>query len=58
MAKADLMQAGWPGLAVEEGNLAVQIAHLRKALGPGPHGQDLIVSVPCVGYRLLADAPK
>ncbi len=53
VAKADLMQAGWPGLAVEEGNLTVQIAGLRKALGDGPGGAEWIVRVPRVGYRLV-----
>ncbi len=56
VAKADLLEAGWPGMAVEEGNLTVQIAHLRKALGPGPQGQDWIVTVPRVGYRLAKAA--
>jgi TolB-like protein len=47
------MEAGWPGLIVEEGNLTVQIAALRKALGPREDGQDWIITVPRVGYRLL-----
>ncbi len=51
--KADLMEAGWPGLAVEEGNLTVQIAQLRKLLGTGPQGQGWIVTVPRLGYRLI-----
>ncbi len=50
--KAALMEAGWPGLAVEEGNLTVQIAALRKALGTREDGQEWIVTVPRVGYRL------
>ncbi|TIP34204.1 MAG: adenylate cyclase, partial [Mesorhizobium sp.] len=29
LAKAELMDAAWPGTAVEEGNLTVQIAQLR-----------------------------
>ncbi len=58
VSKSDLMQAGWPGMAVEEGNLTVQIAHLRKALGPGPQGQDWIVTVPRVGYRLVIPQPQ
>ena len=53
VAKADLMEAGWPGLAVEEGNLTVQIAQLRKLLGSAPQGQEWIVTVPRVGYRLI-----
>ena len=55
--KSDLMEAGWPGLAVEEGNLTVQIAHLRKLLGTGPQGQDWIVTVPRLGYRLIVPQP-
>ncbi len=53
VSKADLMNAGWPGLSVEEGNLTVQIAGLRKLLGPGPLGQGWIVTVPRLGYRLI-----
>lgn len=55
VTKAALMDAAWPGVTVEEGNLAVQIAALRKALGQRPDGQDWIVTVPRVGYRLLPD---
>ncbi|PDT10080.1 winged helix-turn-helix domain-containing protein [Rhizobium sp. M1] len=52
VTKADLMDRVWPGLAVEEGNLTVQIAALRKLLGARPNGTDWIVTVPRVGYRL------
>ena len=52
VAKDDLLARAWPGTLVEEGNLTVQIAALRKALGPGPDGRDWIVTVPRVGYRL------
>ena len=31
--KEDLLARAWPGTIVEEGNLTVQIAALRKALG-------------------------
>jgi TolB-like protein len=50
LGKAELMEAAWPGTAVEEGNLTVQIAQLRKLLGPGP-GIEWIRTVPRVGYR-------
>jgi TolB-like protein len=53
LTKAHLMDAAWPGLAVEESNLSVQIASLRKALGPAPDGGDWIVTVPRVGYQLV-----
>jgi len=36
VSKDDLMQAAWPGLAVEEGNLTVQIAALRRVLAAQP----------------------
>ena len=51
VAKSALMDAVWPGLAVEESNLSVQIAALRKLLGPAPDGGDWIITVPRVGYR-------
>lgn len=50
--KDALMAAAWPGLFVEEANLSVQIAALRKALGKAPDGQEWIATVPRVGYRL------
>jgi TolB-like protein len=48
-----LMNAAWPGTAVEEGNLTVQIATLRKILGRNGDGEEWIVNVPREGYRLL-----
>jgi TolB-like protein len=55
LAKAELMDAAWPGTAVEEGNLTVQIAQLRKLLGPvddaGSGVGEWISTVPRVGYR-------
>ncbi|HVX66918.1 MAG TPA: winged helix-turn-helix domain-containing protein, partial [Bryobacteraceae bacterium] len=47
-----LLEAAWPGKFVEESNLAVQIAALRKALGTQQSGQEWIVTVPRLGYRL------
>lgn len=40
LGKAELMDAAWSGRAVEEGNLTVQIAQLRKMLGAPPDGGD------------------
>lgn len=54
LGKAELMDAAWPGTAVEEGNLTVQIAALRKLLGPATDGGEWIVTVPRVGYRFAA----
>jgi len=49
VSKDALIEAAWPGVTVEEGNLTVQIAALRKALGPRDDGQEWIVTVPRVG---------
>ena len=54
--KAELFEAGWPGSIVEETNLSVQIAALRKALGLAPGEQDWIVTIPRVGYRFQGEA--
>ncbi|MGI6853191.1 winged helix-turn-helix domain-containing tetratricopeptide repeat protein [Mesorhizobium sp. 1B3] len=51
LGKAELMDTAWPGMAVEEGNLTVQIAQLRKLLGPAANGGEWIITVPRVGYR-------
>jgi TolB-like protein/cytochrome c-type biogenesis protein CcmH/NrfG len=51
VAKATLMDAAWPGAAIEESNLSVQIAALRKLLGGAHDGGEWIVTVPRVGYR-------
>jgi TolB-like protein/Tfp pilus assembly protein PilF len=57
VTKSALMERAWPGLAVEEGNLAVQVSTLRKSLDElAPSGSDWISTVPRVGYRLLGPA--
>lgn len=53
VGKAELMQVAWPGLVVEDSNLSVQVAALRKLLGPTTHGGEWIVTVPRAGYRLV-----
>jgi TolB-like protein/tetratricopeptide (TPR) repeat protein len=53
-----LIAAAWNGAIVEDGNLAVQVAGLRKILGPRDDGQEWIATVPRVGYRLPRDVPR
>jgi TolB-like protein len=53
VSKDALMQAAWPGLAVEEGNLTVQIAALRRALGEEPGADRWIETLPRRGYRFV-----
>ena len=58
VTKSDLMDAAWPGTAVEEANLSVQIASLRKLLGPSADGGEWIATVPRVGYRFAGRASE
>lgn len=51
--KETLMRAAWPDAVVEDSNLTVQIAMLRKLLGTQPDGSEWIVTVPRVGYRFV-----
>lgn len=53
LTKAVLMDAAWPGMAVEESNLSVQVAALRKALGDQADGGNWIATIPRVGYRFV-----
>jgi class 3 adenylate cyclase/DNA-binding winged helix-turn-helix (wHTH) protein len=56
VSKDALIEAAWPGLAIEDSNLTVQIAALRRALGEEPGGQDWIVTLPRRGYRFVGPA--
>jgi adenylate cyclase len=53
VTKAELMDAAWPDMAIEESNLSVQIAQLRKALGPATDGGEWIETIPRIGYRIV-----
>jgi pentatricopeptide repeat protein len=53
LTKEQLMQSAWADAAVEESNLSVQIAALRKQLGPPSGGGDWIATIPRVGYRFV-----
>ena len=56
VSKNALMEAAWPGLAVEDSNLTVQIAALRRALREVPGGESWIVTLPRRGYRFAGPA--
>ena len=53
LSKDALIEAGWPGKSVEESNLTVQIAALRRALGTTPGGDRWIETMPGRGYRFI-----
>jgi TolB-like protein/Flp pilus assembly protein TadD len=52
VSKDALIEAAWPGLAVEESNLSVQIAALRRVLGEAG-GEGWIETLPRRGYRYV-----
>jgi predicted ATPase/DNA-binding winged helix-turn-helix (wHTH) protein len=55
VTKEELLDLVWPGLVVEENNLAVQVSALRRLLGAPS-----IATIPGRGYRFVAplDAPQ
>jgi adenylate cyclase len=57
VSKSDLMLAAWQTDNIEESNLAVQIAALRRTLGRTRHGTEWVTTVQRVGYQFV-DADK
>src|SRR6516165_1695385 len=53
VSKDALIEAAWPGQSVEESNLTVQIAALRRVLGEAPGGAGWIETMPRRGYRFI-----
>ncbi len=49
VTKHELLDLVWPGLVVEENNIAAQVSALRKVLGGG-----IIATIPGRGYRFTA----
>ena len=54
VSKQELIARVWPRSVVEDGNLRVHMAALRKALGDGQAGQRYIVTVAQRGYSFVA----
>src|ERR1700760_2219105 len=53
VSKDALMETAWPGLAVEDSNLTVQITALRRVLREAPGGDRWIETMPRRGYRFI-----
>jgi TolB-like protein len=54
-----LVEAAWPGLTVEDANLTVQIASLRRVFAEASGGESWIETLPRRGYRYIGPAtPK
>ena len=51
VSKQQIMDAVWPGLAVEDGNLTVQLSALRKTLDQDRVEGSCIQTIPGRGYR-------
>jgi predicted ATPase/DNA-binding winged helix-turn-helix (wHTH) protein len=54
VSKTELMARGWPDAVVEEGNLKVHIAALRRALGDGQQGRRYLATINGRGYTFVA----
>jgi DNA-binding winged helix-turn-helix (wHTH) protein/dipeptidyl aminopeptidase/acylaminoacyl peptidase len=54
VSKEALLETVWAGRFVEDGNLNRTISTLRKNLGSRSNGNDLIETVPKLGYRFIA----
>lgn len=58
VSKNELMRAVWPESVVEESNLRVHMAALRKALGVPADGGHYIVNIPLRGYSFVASVVR
>jgi predicted ATPase/DNA-binding winged helix-turn-helix (wHTH) protein len=58
VSKDELIAHVWPTSVVEEINLRVHIAALRRALGDGQNGQCYIVNIPQRGYSFIAPVQR
>ncbi|MHC8305519.1 ATP-binding protein [Pseudomonas sp. PB3P13] len=54
VSKQELIAEVWPTSVVEENNLRVHIAALRRTLGDGHNGARYIVNIPQRGYSFIA----
>jgi TolB-like protein len=53
VSKDALIKSAWAGLIVEESNLPVQVAALRRVFGDEPGGERWIETMPKYGYRFV-----
>jgi TolB-like protein len=53
VSKDELISSAWSGLAIEESNLTVQIAALRRTLASEPGAEAWIETMPRRGYRFV-----
>ena len=56
--KEELLEKVWPGVFIEEGNLARHVFNLRQVLGDATDGRPYIETIPRRGYRFVADVQE
>lgn len=58
LEKDYLLRSVWPDSYVQDANLSVHVANLRKVLGKAPDVEQFIETVPRVGYRFVAPVSR
>jgi Predicted ATPase len=58
LSQRELISHAWSGLTVDEANVRVNIASLRKSLGHGEGARRYIVNVPGRGYSFVAQVTR
>lgn len=58
VTREELIAQVWPGTFVEDNNLRVQMAALRRVLGDGRDGRNYIRNIAGQGYRFVADVRR
>ncbi len=58
VSRQEIMDAVWPGTVVEESNLTVQLAALRRILDAGRTNGSCIQTLPGRGYRFVATVTR
>ena len=58
ISRDEIMAAAWPGVVVEDNNITIQIATLRRVLDPDGANGSCIQTVPGRGYRFVAPVTR
>jgi non-specific serine/threonine protein kinase len=58
VSKTSIIEAAWPGLVVEEGNLAVQVYSIRRVLALVAGGENWLETLSGRGYRFIGPVAR
>ena len=58
LSRHEIMVAAWPGMVIDDNNLTIQIATLRRALDRGRTNDSCIQTIPGRGYRFVAPVTR